>query len=185
MNMFSLTQMKLDGEKVVELFSQDIGSIRTGRAKPSLVENITVQAYGAVMKVLELASISAPDSTSIVVKPWDTSVLKDIEKAILASDLGIPPVIDGNQIRLSIPALTGERRLELVKLVTQKKNAFLQMLRDVRIKYKKQIEAQKGQAGVSEDAIKVDLENLQKLTEEYSKKLEDVAAQKETELTSL
>ncbi len=183
--MFTFTQMRADAQKIIDIFAQDIASIRTGRAKPSLVEHIEVDAYGSKMKLLELASISAPDTTSIVIKPWDKTVVKDIEKALLISDLHIQPIIDGEQIRLSIPPLTGERRQELVKLVMQKKNTYLEMLRDVRSKYKKQIEGQKGQAGVSEDAIKVDLEQLQKNIEEFTKKIDTVASQKEQELLAL
>lgn len=183
--MFNLSPMKTDGTKLLDVFAGDLATIRTGRAKPSLVENIEVEAYGSRMKILELAGISAPDSSSIVIKPWDKSVLKDIEKALSISDLHIPPVVDGDQIRLSIPPLTGERRQELVKLVGQKKNTSLEMLRDIRIKYKKMIDGQKGQAGVSEDAIKHDLEELQKITDEFSKKLEEMAAAKEKELLDL
>lgn len=183
--MFSFQSMKSDGSKLIDVFSSDLATIRTGRARPSLVENIEVEVYGSKMRLMEIAGISAPDSSSIVVKPWDKSVIKDVEKALAASDLHIPPVVDGDQIRLNIPQLTGERRQEFVKLVGQKKNASLEMLRDIRIKYKKQIDGQKGQAGVSEDAIKHDLEELQKVTEELSKKIEEIAASKEKELTEL
>ncbi|MEP7166655.1 MAG: ribosome recycling factor [Candidatus Woesebacteria bacterium] len=183
--MFNLSPMKTDGQKLLDVFASDLSTIRTGRARPSLVENLEVEAYGGKMKLLELASISAPDTSSIVIKPWDKSVIKDIEKAITISDLHIQPVVDGEQIRLSIPALTGERRQELIKLVGQKKNAALEMLRDIRIKYKKQIDNQKGQPGISEDAIKKDLEDMQKVTEEYTTKIEDMEKTKEKELSEL
>jgi ribosome recycling factor len=137
------------------------------------------------MKIMELASISAPDSTQIIIKPWDKSVLKDIEKALSISDLHIPPIVDGEQIRLSIPQLTGERRQELIKLVGQKKNATLEMLRDIRTKYKKQIDSQDGQAGISEDDIKRDLVELQKVTEEYTVKIDEMTKTKEKELSEL
>lgn len=183
--MFNFSALKQDAEKLIEVFASDLATIRTGRAKPSLVENIEVQAYGSMMKMLEVASITAPDSASIVIKPWDKSVLKDIEKAISISDLHIPPVNDGEQIRLNIPPLTGERRQELIKLVAQKKHAALDMLRDIRTKYKKMVDNQKGQAGISEDDIKRDLEALQKHTEEFTTKLEDRAQVKEKELSEL
>lgn len=183
--MFNFTPMKSDSSKIQELYVNDLASVRAGRAKPSLVENIDVEAYGSRMKLLELASITAPDSTLIVVKPWDKSVIKDIEKAISMSDLHIPPVVDGDQIRLMIPPLTGERRQELIKLVGQKKNATLEMLRDVRTKYKKQIDGQKGSPGISEDDIKRDLEALQKLTDEFAGKIDEVTKAKEKELSEL
>jgi len=177
--------MKTDGQKLLDVFASDLSTIRTGRARPSLVENIEVEAYGGKMKLLELYSISAPDTSSIVIKPWDKSVIKDIEKAITISDLHIQPVVDGDQIRLSIPPLTGERRQELIKLVSQKKNATLEMLRDIRIKYKKQIDNQKGQPGISEDAIKKDLEDMQKMTEDFTGHIEEMGKAKEKELSEL
>lgn len=183
--MFSFTSYKLDAEKVLENFARDLASIRAGRAKPSLVENISVLAYGSQMKLLELASITAPDATSIVIKPWDKSVLKDIEKAIQISDLHIPPVIDSDQVRLSIPPLTGERRQELIKLVSQKSHSAEDSLRDVRTKYKKQIDAQKGNPGVSEDDIKRDLAELQKITDDYVSKIGAAQSEKEKELSQL
>jgi ribosome recycling factor len=157
-------------------------TIRVGRAKPSLVENILVDAYGSKMKLLELANISAPEPTQIIVKPWDRSVLSAVEKAIQISDLHINPVVDGDQIRISIPPLTGERREELAKLVIQKKHTAEDMLRDIRTKYKKQIDGQKGSPGISEDDIKRDLEALQKLTDEYMKKITDISSAKEKEV---
>jgi len=177
--------MKQDSSKLIENYLQDLGSVRTGRAKPSLVENIEVEAYGSRMKIMELAGISAPDSTQIIIKPWDKSVIKAIEKAITISDLHIQPIVDGEQIRLSIPPLTGERRQELIKLVGQKKNSTLETLRDIRTKYKKQIDAQDGQAGISEDDIKRDLVELQKVTEEFTAKIEDLTKTKEKELSEL
>lgn len=183
--MFSFASMKQDSSKLMEVYLQDLSSVRTGRAKPSLVENIEVIAYGSTMKIMELASISAPDSSQIIIKPWDKSVLKDIEKALSISDLHIPPIVDGEQIRLSIPQLTGERRQELIKLVGQKKNATLEMLRDIRTKYKKQIDSQDGQAGISEDDIKRDLVELQKITEEYTVKIDEMTKTKEKELSEL
>src|SRR5258708_7343409 len=115
--MFLLDPMKRDADKTLEVFQGDLETIRVGRAKPSLVENILVDAYGTKMKLLELAGISAPEPTQIIVKPWDRSVLSAVEKAIQISDLHINPVVDGDQIRISIPPLTGERREELAKLV--------------------------------------------------------------------
>ena len=180
--MFALDTMKSDATKMIDVFQNDLSTIRTGRAKPSLVENILVDAYGSKMKLLELANISAPEPTLIIVKPWDKSVISAIEKAIQISDLHINPVVDSDQIRIAIPALTGERREELVKLVSQKKHTSEDMLRDIRTKYKKQIDGQKGTAGVSEDDIKRDLDALQKVTEDFMKKIADIASAKEKEL---
>ncbi|PWU23826.1 ribosome recycling factor [Candidatus Cerribacteria bacterium 'Amazon FNV 2010 28 9'] len=183
--MFSFDPMKSDVAKLIEVFGSDVATIRTGRAKPSLVENVMVDAYGGKMRMMEVANISAPDSTMIVIKPWDQSLLSTVEKAIQISDLHINPIIDGQQVRISIPPLTGERREELVKLLNQKLHAHEDMARDIRIKYKKQIDAQKGQPGVSEDDIKRDLETLQKVTDDAIAKLGEVANGKEKELREL
>jgi ribosome recycling factor len=174
--------MKSDAQKLLEVFQNDLATVRTGRAKPSLVENVMVDAYGSKMRLMEVANITAPDSTMIVVKPWDASLLSAVEKAIQISDLHLNPVTDGQQIRLAIPPLTGERREELVKLVMQKKHTSEDMLRDIRTKYKKQIDNQKGQPGVSEDDIKRDLDMLQKITDEYTQKITEIAQAKEKEL---
>lgn len=180
--MFSFDPMKRDGDKLIEVYQSDLATVRTGRAKPSLIENVPVDAYGTRMKMLEVASITAPEPSQIIVKPWDQSLLGAIEKAITISDLHLSPVNEGGQIRISIPALTGERREELVKLVSQKKHVAEDMLRDVRNKYKKQIDAQKGQPGISEDDIKRDLETLQKYTEEYMKTIAEITTTKEKEV---
>ena len=184
-DMFNFAPMKLDSQKLMDSYAGDLGAVRAGRAKPSLVEHIEVEAYGSRMKLLELSTINAPDSTSILIKPWDKSVIKDIEKAILISDLHIQPIVDGDTIRLSIPPLTGERRQELIKIVGQKKNGALESLRDIRTKYKKQIDAQKGQAGISEDDIKRDLEVLQKETTESTNQIEEMTKAKEKELSEI
>ncbi len=182
--MFSLTGFSTDSDKLLNVFQDDISTVRTGRAKPSIVENVSVEAYGGYMKLMELASITAPDSSMIIIKPWDQTVMGAIEKAIQISDLHLNPVVDGQQIRISIPQLTGERREELVKLVSQKRHKAEEMLRDIRTKYKKQIDAQKGEPGISEDDIKRDLESLQKKTDEYVKKLANISTRKEEELRS-
>lgn len=180
--MFSLEPMKRDADKMLQVFGGDLDTVRTGRARPSLVENILVDAYGTKMKLLELATINAPEVTQILIKPWDVSLLSSIGTAITVSGLNLSLVVDGQQIRISIPPLTGERREELAKIVSQKKHMAEEMLRDIRTKYKKQIDGQKGQPGVSEDDITRDLVSLQKLTDEYVKKITDLAGGKEKEV---
>lgn len=180
--MFAFEPLKHDAEKTMEVFEADLTSVRTGRAKPSLVENILVDAYGTKMKLMEVANINAPEPSQIIIKPWDQSLLAAVEKAIQISELHLNPVNEGGQIRISIPPLTGERREELVKMVAQKRHVAEDMLRDIRNKYKKQIDNQKGQPGISEDDIKRDLEMLQKLNDEYMKKINEIASVKEKEV---
>ena len=169
--------------KVVELVQEDLLGVQTGRAKPALVEGIKVEAYeGSFMEVKELANISAPDSNSIVIKPWDPSTTGKIEKAIQESDLGLNPVVDNDLIRINIPALTEERRKELVKQVKQKVEGGKAMLRQVRLEIKKEIDKQKDQSGVSQDDIHGMYERLQKQVDEYNKGLDEMEKQKEKEL---
>jgi ribosome recycling factor len=159
-----------------------MATVKTGRAKPSLIESVTVEAYGTNMKLVELASISAPDPTLLVVQPWDKGNLQAIEKGLQIANLGLNPVVDNDQIRLAIPSLTQERREEMVKLVKQKLETGKQMLRDVRQKYKKLIDGQKGQPGVSEDLITTELDQLQTQMDKFTEKLDQLAADKEKEL---
>ena len=151
-NIFLSGSKKMDG--VIELLGEDLMSVQTGRAKPSLVESIKVEAYaGSFMEVRELASITAPDPQTILIKPWDRSVVKAIEKAILKSDLQVNPVVSDDQVRIQIPTLNEERRLELVKVVKQKVESGKAMIRQVRTEMKKDIDNLKDDDGVSEDDI--------------------------------
>ncbi len=175
---------KMDG--VVELVSEDLLNIQTGRAKPALVEGVRVEAYeGSFMEVRELATITAPDPQSILIKPWDPSVLDKIEKAILKSDLQLQPVVDGDQIRISIPTLTEERRQELVKVIKQKVEAGKAMVRQIRQEMKKEIDRTKEDEGVSEDDIHQMYDDLQSQVDEYNKRLDEMESNKEKELMSL
>lgn len=183
--MFDASLFKKDSQKVLSVVMNDLASVKTGRAKPSLVENVMVEAYGSRMKMLEVASITAPDPNMLVISPWDKSLLQAIEKAMNVSGLNLNPVVDSDQIRIAIPSLTQERREELVRVVKQKIEGGKTMIRDVRQKYKKAIEDQKGQPGVSEDAIKKDLEVLQKETDASIVELEGLAKEKEQELMTV
>lgn len=180
-------EIKKKLNQVVELISSDLAKIKTGRAKPSLVENAKIrEVYGdQTMELRELASISAPDPNQLVIKPWDPSVLEPIERSLAQSDLNVNPIVDAELIRIKIPSLTGERREELVKLVWQKVESGRVMIRQVRSEYKEQIEAQEGESGVSEDDIHQNLEELQQLVDQYTGKLEKLGESKEKELKTI
>lgn len=171
-----------DGDKVLQVVRDDMATVRTGRAKPSIVENVMIEAYGSHMRLMEVAMISAPDTNMIVIVPWDKSLIQAVEKGVASSGLNLSPVVDGDQIRITIPMLTQERREEMVRLVKQKLESGKQMLRDVRQKHKKMIEDQKGEPGISEDDIAVAVENLQKSFDECTVKLEQLSKDKEVEL---
>src|SRR3989339_730150 len=138
---------------VLEVVRDDLSTVKTGRAKPDLVANILipVQSYGSTLKLLELANISAPDSQTLLISPWDKNVIEDISRGISKSELNLNPVIDGETVRISIPTLTQERRIELTKMVDKKVEAGKVLLREERQKIQKEIDAEKGNAGVSED----------------------------------
>ncbi len=180
--MFDVSLFTKDADKVLEVVIGDMATVKTGRAKPSLIENVMIEAYGTRMKLMELASISAPDPMLLMIQPWDKGNLSAIEKGMMVSGLNLNPVVEGDHIRIAIPALTQERRQEMVKLIKQKLETGRQMLRDVRQKYKKAIDDQKGKPGISEDTIETDLKTLQDKVEIHMQKLEKLAEDKEKEL---
>jgi ribosome recycling factor len=140
-----------DLAKVIDFFKKDISSLRTGRANPAILDNILVEAYGAKTPIVGLASVSVPEARSIVVTPWDKSIIKDIEKAIVAADLGINPVNEGTKIRLVMPLLTEENRNELVKKLNEKMETARISLRQTRDEIKNLIEAAFKSKSMSED----------------------------------
>lgn len=172
-------------ENAVEAFKKDLATVRTGRAKPSLVETVKVEAYGTLMEVRELATITTPDTTLIVITPWDKSLTGAIASGINKAELNLNPVVDGEAVKVAIPALTQERRQELVKVVSQKVEGARVMVRTIRAEIKEQIEEQEGGAGISEDDIKWELEEMQKQIEDINQKMEEMGKEKEKELMTL
>lgn len=172
-------------EEVLGVVLEDLALVRTGRAKPSLVETIMIPVYNTRMSLRELATISAPEPHLLVIQPWDETVVQDIAKGIAASEMGLTPVVDGSLIRIQIPPLTEERREEYVKLVHQKLESGRILLRQARQDAKKKIEDLKGQPGVSEDDIHRLLGELETLTDEYIEKVEEMGRVKEEELRTI
>lgn len=172
---------------VLEVVRDDLSTVKTGRAKPDLVANlqIAVQSYGSTLKLLELANISAPDSQTLLISPWDKNVIEDISRGISKSDLNLNPAVDGVTIRISIPALTQERRIELTKMVDKKVEAGKVLLREERQKLKKEIDAEKGESGVSEDDIFKSIEELDKKTKEWEIKIDELGSAKKAELMAV
>jgi ribosome recycling factor len=180
-----LSDLKARLNTALENVRKDIATVRTGRAKPSLVEDVKVEAYGAFMSIKELATISTPDTTLILISPWDKSLTGAIATGIRKAELNINPVVDGETVKVVIPALTQERREELVKIVHQKIETGKVMVRQIRTEIKEEIEAQEGESGVSEDDVKSWLQNMQKSVDECMAKLEDVGKDKEKELMTI
>jgi len=185
--MTDLILKKLDErlEKTIEVVKQDLSSVRTGRAKSSMVEEVKVDAYGAMMEMRELATITTPDSTLIVITPWDKSLVGAISKGIQKAELNIQPIVDGETVKISIPSLTEERRVELVKVVNQKIESGRVMIRQVRAEIKSEIESQEGESGVSEDDVKNWLKRMQEAVDKAMDILDKIGKVKEVELMKI
>lgn len=169
-------------KKTAEVLKTQLASVRAGRANAAVLDQITVDYYGVPTPIQQVASVSVPDPRSLMIQPWDASVLKGIEKAILASELGINPQNDGRVIRLVFPQLTEERRKELAKQVKkygeEAKVAVRNIRRDAIDKFKKQQKASE----ITEDDYKTIEKDIQKLTDDYIKEVDNIADKKEKEL---
>ncbi len=172
-------------KKTCEALSTQLATIRAGRANAAVLDQIQVDYYGVPTPIQQVASVATPDPRSLVIQPWDASVLKGIEKAILASDLGINPQNDGRMIRLVFPPLTEERRKELAKQTRkygeEAKVAIRNIRRDAIEKFKKQ---QKSSA-ITEDDYKDAEKDIQKLTDDFIKEIDKITEKKEKELTEI
>ena len=176
------TRRKMD--KVLEAMARDLSRVRTGRASVALLEGIKVTCYGTTMPIAQVASLAAPEPRLLTVQPWDPTVLSDIEKAILKSDLGLNPVNDGKSIRLPIPPLTTERRKELVKLVKKMGEEGKVALRNLRREANDDLKDLKKEKLLSEDEAHRAQEEVQKVTDEFIKKVDTQTAEKEKEIMS-
>lgn len=166
----------------VESFKAELARLRTGRASLALLDGITVDYYGSQTPINQVASLSVPDPTTIVIAPWEPKVLGDVERALLKSNLGLTPNNDGKVIRLVIPALTEERRRDLVKVAhqygEQARNSIRQIRRDGNDRIKKMEKAKE----ISEDQMHDGLESIQKLTDAYVGKVNEILERKENEI---
>lgn len=175
--------MRVRMDKIVALFVKDIASIRTGRATPGLIENIVVTVYGSQkMRLIELGSIGVPDVRSLTFQPWDQGLIREIANGITAANTGMNPAIDGQIIRMSLPMMTMEQREDYIKLLGRKLEAARVMIRDARADFRFDLQKAKQEKTVSEDEFKRDEVELQKNTDEFVKKLEDLSEKKEVEI---
>ena len=172
-------------KKTISVYEENLSEIRAGRANPAILNKISVEYYGTATPINQVAGISVPEARLIVIQPWDMSVLKEIERAILASDIGITPNNDGKVIRLNFPELNEERRKELVKEIKkmgeESKVAIRQVRRDGLDEFKKM---QKDSV-ITEDDLKQAEEQIQKLTDKYVEKIDKVTEAKEKEIMTL
>lgn len=176
------TEFENKMKKTVEVLQSQFAAVRAGRANAAVLDPIKVDYYGVPTPIPQIATVSSPDPRTIVIQPWDASTLKDIERAIQASDLGINPSNDGRVIRLVFPQPTEERRKELAKQVAKYAEEAKVAVRNVRREALDDFKAMKKKSEITEDDMKVIEKDLQKLTDEYISKIEKLTEKKEKEL---
>lgn len=166
----------------IEALKKKFGSVRTGRASLALFDGLTVDYYGAPTPLQQVASLSLPDSRQITIQPWEQKIIPEIEKAIMKSDLGLTPMNDGKLIRINIPALTEERRKQLVKVVRKEAEDARVAVRNIRRDMNEELKKLEKQEHVSEDEIKKEHEEVQKITDSFVKKIDELLDHKEKEI---
>ncbi len=172
-------------KNIVRHLEQELMGIRTGRANPGLVENVVIAAYGSPMPLIQLASITTPDSRTIVVQPWDKNVLKDIERGLQQTDLGLTPMNDGTVVRLTIPALTEERRKEYLKLLNTKLEQARVSVRMIREELVRTMRDAKQRGTLSENELFSQQKELQKTVDGFMEEIKDHGDKKEQELLTI
>ncbi|MBN1932193.1 MAG: ribosome recycling factor [Desulfobacterales bacterium] len=169
-------------DKSLAALKNDLKRVRTGRASLSLLDGIRVDYYGTLTPLNQMASLSVPESRLIMIQPWDISIIKETEKAILKSDLGLTPSNDGKIIRISIPPLTEERRKELVKIIHKMCEEYKVAIRNIRRDSNEMLKDYKKEGDISEDEAYKSQAQVQKITDEYIKLVDDVYKEKEKEI---
>jgi ribosome recycling factor len=169
-------------KKSINFLKENLASIRAGKANPKLVDKIQVSYYGAMTPLNQIANISVPEPRAILIQPWDSSIIKEIEKAIMASELGINPSNDGKIIRLIIPQLTEERRKDLLKIVKKETENAKVAIRNIRRDVNESVKKMEKASEITKDDLKRAEEEMQKLTDKYIKLIDDTYKEKEKEV---
>src|SRR4030042_200732 len=177
-----LTEIDGKMKKAVDALTRDLASIRTGRASPALVEHIKVDYHGVLTPLNQIASISIPEAKMILIQPWDRTSIRDIEKAILKSELGLNPTNDGNVIRIVIPALTEERRKDLIKAVHKRSEETRIILRNMRRDGIENLKRAEKEKQLSQDQLTRATEQMQKLIDSFIDKVNKIGHDKEVEI---
>lgn len=175
----NLSETKKVFTQALEHLAAELATIRTGRATPAILDQVQVEAYGTLQPVKALGSLSTPDSRTLQIDPWDGSVVKAIESAIVASDIGIMPVVDGKTIRLVMPMMTEENRKKLVKIAHEKLEDARVAMRRIREDVRKEIAKQ---TGVSEDVVRKEQDDLDKMTKDFVAQIDALGQKKEEEI---
>ena len=169
-------------KKTIDKMKTDIGTIRTGRASGALLENIRVDYYGAMTPISQLANVGSPEARTLEIRPWDKASLQEIEKAILKSDLGLTPNNDGSMIRLQIPALTEDRRKDLIKVLRKMSEEYRVVIRNERRDAIERLKKSEKAKEITEDDRTLGEQQIQKMTDLYVKKVDELLAIKERDI---
>lgn len=180
-----VNKIKPDLERALGRFKEELSKIRTGRATPALVEDIEVDYYGTRMSIKQLATISIPEPRSIIIKPWDKTVLGILEKALSLSGVGLNPIVDGEQIRIVLPPMSEERREEFSKIVRQKTEETRQVVRKLRDEAWGKIQELQRAGDIGEDDKFRGKDELQKLIDDHNAKVEEMGDKKEEEIMTV
>jgi ribosome recycling factor len=180
-----LNSLRPKMDEVISKLNEDLRTIRTGKANPSLIENVPVSYYGTQTPLKQMANISAPDATLLVVQPWDANSLGDIEAAIRNSNLGLNATNDGRVVRIALPPLTEERRMEFIKIIHQKAEGARITLRNLRKDSWEEVQRLQKEGQLTEDDRYRGEADLNKLIEDYNKKIDNLVESKEKELKTI
>jgi ribosome recycling factor len=182
MSSASIADAEARMKKTIEAVGQQLASVRTGKATPSLLESLKVDYYGSMTPIAQVASISAPEARLLVVQPWDKTAVPEVVKSIQTSDLGLNPQVEGQIIRIPIPPLSEERRKDLVKLVKKYGEEGKIALRNIRRDANDELKKAEKAKDISEDQMHDGLDDVQKLVDDYSKKIDDMTSRREREV---
>lgn len=181
----TIANIEVKMQKSIDALNNEYASIRAGRANPAILDKIKVEYYGTPTPINQLGNVSVPEARTLLIQPWDASVLKEIEKEIQKSDIGINPTNDGKVIRLNFPPLTEERRKALVKDVSKIAENSKVSVRNIRRDGIDKIKALKKDNKITEDDVKEAEDKIQKITDKYVKNIDDIAKEKEKEILTV
>ncbi|MEK7073024.1 MAG: ribosome recycling factor [Patescibacteria group bacterium] len=181
----NLSDHKPRFEKVVDHLKKELSSLRTGRANPVVLDTVKVETYGSMMDIKSLASVSVPDAATLIIEPWDASAIKDIEKGIIAANIGLNPIVDGKRIRISMPKMTEENRKDLVKIVGRKTEEAKVSLRGLREELRTEIIEAERDGKMSEDGRFRAQDDLEKLVKGYTEQLDKIEKEKEKDIMTI
>lgn len=180
-----IDEKKFRFDDTLSHLKKELSQIRTGRANPALIENILIESYGTKMPLNQMSNISTPDPKSLLIQPWDTNIIKDIEKSLQNSNLGLNPINEGHQLRLPIPPLTEERRKELAKVCNEKVENAKISVRNVREEIWKELKEQKNNGDISEDDMYSQQKELQKIVDTNNILIKETGETKEKEILTI